>query len=241
MPIAVICPRCKAKMKAPDTLVGKIVKCPGCATSVLIPAAGAPQPVPASGAAGRPTPPPASASAPPPHAIVDRLEEVPDKDEVADVLPAEEADEVVEEVEAIEEETDDLEVVSDRPRPKKKGRGVTEAERTTAMLLYFSSFLFGIFGPLIIWLVKKADSKYIDHHGKSALNFLLSVGIPSTIVCITAGGAAALLNIAGFGLALLMFSTLSLISLYATVLLIIFAVKAKNGDWSVLPAWIELF
>lgn len=246
MPIAVICPRCKAKLKAPDTLVGKVVKCPGCATSVLIPTTGVPVPAPASGAAGRPTPPPASAPPPPPHAVVDRLEEVPDADEVADVLPAEEADEVeelVEEVEEIEEETDDLEVVPDRPRPKKpkKARGVTESDRTTAMLLYFSAFLFSIFGPLVIWLVKKDNSPYIHHHGKSALNFLTSLFIPMLFGGIAAGVMMPLMGFGGFVLGILLLIAISLLWLYSVVLLFIFAFKAKEGDWSEMPAWVQLF
>src|SRR4051794_2653263 len=36
MPIAVVCPACNAKLKAPEALIGKTVKCPGCATAVLI-------------------------------------------------------------------------------------------------------------------------------------------------------------------------------------------------------------
>jgi hypothetical protein len=44
MPIAVVCPSCKAKLKAPEALIGKKVKCPGCGTSVLIEAPEAPAP-----------------------------------------------------------------------------------------------------------------------------------------------------------------------------------------------------
>ena len=30
-------------------------------------------------------------------------------------------------------------------------------------------------GPLIIWLIKKDQSKFVDYHGKEALNFQLNV------------------------------------------------------------------
>jgi uncharacterized Tic20 family protein len=217
-------------MRAPDTLVGKIVKCPGCATSVLIPAPAVP------------TPPPTRAPAPPPGAIVNRREEVRDEDEVADVLPADETDEVIEEIDEVEEETDDLEVVPDRPQPKrKKGQGVTQDERRTAMLLYVSALLFGFFGPLIIWLVKKGESRYIDHHGKSALNFILSVSVPAFLVGIASCGFSFLNVFTGIGALLLLIVVFLLLGLYYTVMLILFAGKAKNGDWSVLPAWLPVF
>ena len=38
-----------------------------------------------------------------------------------------------------------------------------------------------IFGPLIIWLVKRADSPEIDAHGKESLNFQLSMLIYNVI------------------------------------------------------------
>jgi uncharacterized Tic20 family protein len=38
MPIVIACPSCKAKLKAPDTAVGKNVKCPGCGTAMTVPA-----------------------------------------------------------------------------------------------------------------------------------------------------------------------------------------------------------
>jgi uncharacterized protein len=260
MPVAVVCPRCKAKMKAPDTFVGKVVKCPGCATSVLIPATPVPasapapasqagiRPVPPPAAAGRPTPPPNPAPAPPPRPVVDQLEEV--QEEVEEVQPAEGVEEV-EEVEAVEDvedaevvEEDDLEVVGDGQRKKKKKkklRGVTESDRTTAMLIYLSAFLLGIFGPLIIWLVKKDGSEYVHHHGKSALNFLLSLIIPTLLGGITAGVLISLVGRGGFALAVLTLIVMCGLGLYSTAMLIIYAIKAKGGDWSEMPAWIQFF
>src|SRR5262245_29194106 len=138
MPFAVICPGCKAKVKVPDALLGKVFRCPGCSVQVRIPAASIPQ------TGIRPAQTPAGP-------VVERLEEVTDDDEITDVLPAEETDDdLVEEVEEDLEATDDLEVVDRRPRKNrtKKVRRVTENDRTLAMLLYLSSLLFGFFGPL---------------------------------------------------------------------------------------------
>ncbi|MFL5339243.1 MAG: hypothetical protein ACJ8F7_03670 [Gemmataceae bacterium] len=47
MPIAVICPNCSARIKAPDTAVGKTVKCPKCGSPMQI-AGPPPKPEPAA-------------------------------------------------------------------------------------------------------------------------------------------------------------------------------------------------
>ncbi len=53
--------------------------------------------------------------------------------------------------------------------------------RTWEVLCHLSSLAgkvipFGnIFGPLLVWLLKRAESPDIDHHGKEALNFQLSM------------------------------------------------------------------
>ena len=45
-------------------------------------------------------------------------------------------------------------------------------------------------GPMIIWLIKKDDSKFVDHHGKEALNFWIVVtaaiviSFPLMYICI---------------------------------------------------------
>jgi len=39
----------------------------------------------------------------------------------------------------------------------------------------------GVLGPLVIWLVKKRNSAYVDHHAKEALNFQITMLIVSAI------------------------------------------------------------
>jgi len=59
----------------------------------------------------------------------------------------------------------------------------TQDERLWAMLCHLSAFAgylipFGnIIGTLVIWLVKKDESAYVDKHGKSSLNFEISITI----------------------------------------------------------------
>lgn len=50
-------------------------------------------------------------------------------------------------------------------------------ERTWAMACHLSIFVAAFVGPLIIWLLKKDESDFIDKHGKAALNFGLSLFI----------------------------------------------------------------
>ncbi|GAA0614135.1 DUF4870 domain-containing protein [Virgibacillus siamensis] len=60
-------------------------------------------------------------------------------------------------------------------------------ERMFAMLIYLVSFFVPILGPLVIWLLKREDSDFIDYHGKEYFNFLISYtvyGIVCTILMI---------------------------------------------------------
>ena len=51
------------------------------------------------------------------------------------------------------------------------------ADKLWAMAIYLSSFFFVLIGPLVIWLIKKNDSDFIDYHGKEYFNFLISYTI----------------------------------------------------------------
>jgi len=52
---------------------------------------------------------------------------------------------------------------------------VAKDERTMAMLAHLLAIFTGFLGPLIIWLVKKEDSAFVDDQGKEALNFQLTI------------------------------------------------------------------
>lgn len=67
---------------------------------------------------------------------------------------------------------------------------ITTDEKNMAMLCHLLGIFTGFIGPLIIWLVKKEDSKYVDQQGKEALNFQITlfivyfVSLPLMYVCI---------------------------------------------------------
>ncbi|MBE2216400.1 MAG: DUF4870 domain-containing protein [Opitutaceae bacterium] len=46
-----------------------------------------------------------------------------------------------------------------------------------AMLAHLLAIFFGFIPPLIIWLVKKQDSPFIEDQAKEALNFQITVAI----------------------------------------------------------------
>jgi len=74
------------------------------------------------------------------------------------------------------------------------------------MLCHLLSIPLGFLGPLIIWLMKKDQSKFVDDQGKEALNFVITVMIASFLTC----GIASLVGI---------------------VFLIIGAIEANKGVW----------
>ncbi len=64
---------------------------------------------------------------------------------------------------------------------------VTDDERLWAVFAHLSILigLTTIFGPLVIWLVKKEQSAFVDDQAKEALNFQLSCLITSLVTAAT--------------------------------------------------------
>ncbi len=57
------------------------------------------------------------------------------------------------------------------PQPQQFAGASSKDENTMALLIHVTAIFTGFVGPLIIWLIKKDESSFIDRHGKSALNF----------------------------------------------------------------------
>ena len=114
-------------------------------------------------------------------------------------------------------ETKDAEIISGPEETL-----VSPDERMLGMLCVLSQFLsyFSGFGglivPLIIWLLKRDSSKFIDQVGKETVNFqitLLILAVIGAILCVILIGG------------LLLF----LLGIYSIVTTIIAAVKANEG------------
>ncbi len=69
----------------------------------------------------------------------------------------------------------------------------TESERTYATLMhlsllgYFAVWILMFAAPLIMWLIKKDESRFIDDHGRETLNFHISLTIYSFVLPLVAG------------------------------------------------------
>jgi hypothetical protein len=100
---------------------------------------------------------------------------------------------------------------------------VSKEEQNWAMLCHLSALIgfvipFGsILGPLVIWLVKRADMPLVDQHGKEALNFQLTVAILALI------SWALVVVLIGFVL-------LAVVALGALFFVIRAAIKISNGE-----------
>lgn len=103
----------------------------------------------------------------------------------------------------------------------------TNDDRLMAMLLYVLSLFVPVIGPLVIWLVKRDQSEFIDYHGKEYFNFLISY----TIYFFVSG----LLTIILIGIV-----GIILIGIYVFVFTIIAAVKAYDGQKYRIPLVIRI-
>ena len=98
----------------------------------------------------------------------------------------------------------------------------TKEERLLAMLIYVSSFFTVFIGPLIIWLLKKDDSSFVDYYGREYFNFLISYTIYSIVSTILM-------------IVLIGFITIWVVGILAFIFTIIAAVKAYNGEMYQIP------
>jgi len=98
--------------------------------------------------------------------------------------------------------------------------------KSFALLLHLSSLIFGIFGPLVMWLIGKEKDSFVDAHGKTAVNFHISM-----IIYYVASGILSLIFIGIFMLFALLIMQL--------VFTIIAAVKANNGEHYNYPLTIQ--
>jgi uncharacterized Tic20 family protein len=91
----------------------------------------------------------------------------------------------------------------------------TSEDRTMAMVAHLGGGLFNFWVPLIIWLIKKDKSPFVDDQGKEALNFSLTMLIGHVLGGITICFTLGLLNMA--------------VAVVSTVFGIIAGVEANKG------------
>lgn len=104
------------------------------------------------------------------------------------------------------------------PPLEEKQQNLSSDELTMGMLCHLLLIITGFIGPLVVWLVKKDESKFVDHHGKEALNFLITVIIAlvvSWLLCFILIG----------------FVLLPAVGITALVFEILATVAAQKGEW----------
>jgi len=106
-------------------------------------------------------------------------------------------------------------------------------ERMWAMLAHLSALagfiipLGNIVGPLVIWQIFKDRSAFVDHHGKEAVNFQITMTIFYAV--------SILLIVLVIGIPMLI-----VLGVLSVVFFIIAGVKANNGEYYRYPFTIRL-
>lgn len=85
-----------------------------------------------------------------------------------------------------------------------------------------------VFGPLIVWAIKKDDDPFIDDQGKEAINFQLTMTLCFLVSIILA------FVIIGFLL-------LGILSVFVLIMIIIASIKANDGVYYRYPLAIRFF
>src|SRR6516165_6132874 len=88
------------------------------------------------------------------------------------------------------------------PKPGVPAIESTPDDRTMAMLCHLIGGLAGFIVPLIIWLIKKDQSRFVDDQGKEALNFHLTMLIGHVVAGVTICFTAGMLNMAVYVLSI---------------------------------------
>lgn len=105
---------------------------------------------------------------------------------------------------------------------------VTQDDKTLGIVMHVLSLVgFAILGPLIIWLIKKDQSPYLDQQGRELLNFQLSYliyGFVSFLLCFLLIGIPMLI----------------IVGVATVVLTIIGIVRASEGNIYRFPFTIRL-
>lgn len=103
----------------------------------------------------------------------------------------------------------------------------TNDEKTMGMLAHLLAIVLGFLGPLIIWLMKKDESAFVDYHGKESLNFQLTLFI--------AWIGAFVLSFVLIGLLIM-----PILLLVQLIMPIIAGIAANKGEYYKYPATLRL-
>jgi uncharacterized Tic20 family protein len=118
------------------------------------------------------------------------------------------------------------------PQPDSAQRSWALAIHLSALLAFFG--VTNVVGPLVIWLIKRPESPYLDEVGKRVLNFQLS-----WLIYLVAGSVAAFVLSFVF-IGLLLIPLLGIGAIAWLVITVIGAIKESNGEPYKFPFTIAL-
>lgn len=105
-----------------------------------------------------------------------------------------------------------------------------------ALFAYLSPIVLSFLGPLIIYLVKMNESRYVRYHAAQALNLIIT----STIYWIGVFVLSILLAVVTHGLGLLLLPLYFIFGAVTLVYLILAAIAANRGELYEIPHWLCL-
>ncbi|WHY75677.1 DUF4870 domain-containing protein [Neobacillus sp. WH10] len=91
---------------------------------------------------------------------------------------------------------------------------IKNEERLMAAGIYVLGLFFPIIAPLIIWLLKKDESSFIDYHGKEYFNFCISYLVYSIVASILILLIVGIFLLWALGIAALIFSIIAAVRAY---------------------------
>jgi uncharacterized Tic20 family protein len=94
---------------------------------------------------------------------------------------------------------------------------ITQDDKNLALLAHLGSLFGGFIVPLILWIVKKDESKFVSEHARKSLNFQLSMLIYVIVSFIMVFFIIGIFMMAALGV-------------FATVVMIIASVAASKGE-----------
>lgn len=103
----------------------------------------------------------------------------------------------------------------------------TSDEKTMAMLAHLLVFVAGFVGPLVIYLVKKDESRFVSSHARDALNFQITMFL-AALCCVP------------LMFVLIGFALIFVVSIMSMVCTILAAIEASKGNFYRYPFCLRL-
>ncbi len=94
---------------------------------------------------------------------------------------------------------------------------ISQDDKNLALLAHLGTMFGGFIVPLILWIVKKDESKFVAEHARKSLNFQLSMLIYAVVCIIMVFFIVGIFLMAALGI-------------FATIVMIVASVAASKGE-----------